>query len=53
MKARVELPIMMKKHKKQRPITPGWVDVLITWLEFVGILGTILAGIYGLVTWVF
>jgi hypothetical protein len=44
---------MTKKYKKQRPVTPGWVDTLIIWLEFIGIIGTIVGGIYSLVTWVF
>ncbi|GAB4403648.1 MAG: hypothetical protein OHK003_31540 [Anaerolineales bacterium] len=43
---------MTKKYRKQRPITPGWVDSLITFLEIVGFVGTILAAIYGLVTWI-
>lgn len=44
---------MTKKYRKQRPFTPGWVDTLITWLEFIGIIASILAAIYGLATWVF
>jgi hypothetical protein len=44
---------MTKKYKKQRPVTPAWVDTLITWLEIVGAIGTILAGIYALITWIF
>jgi membrane protein YqaA with SNARE-associated domain len=44
---------MTKKYKKQRPVTPGWVDVLITWLEIIGLIVTFLAGIYSLVTWIF
>jgi hypothetical protein len=44
---------MTKKYKKQRSVTPGWVDTLITWLEFIGLIGAILAGIYGLITWIF
>jgi hypothetical protein len=39
---------MSKKYKKQRPITPPWVDTLIIWLEFIGIIATILAAIYGI-----
>lgn len=44
---------MSKKYKKQRSITPGWVDTLIAFLEIVGAIGTILAGIYALITWIF
>ncbi|MFM8424904.1 MAG: hypothetical protein ACKOBL_06985 [Chloroflexota bacterium] len=44
---------MSKKYKKQRPVTPGWVDSLIAGLEVIGAIATLLAGIYGLVTWVF
>jgi len=43
---------MSKKYKKQRPITPGWLDTLIALLEVVGFIGTIFAAIYGLVTWI-
>jgi len=42
---------MSKKYKKQRSSVPGWVDTLITWLEFIGLIGTVLAGLYALVTW--
>jgi len=41
---------MTKKYRKQRPNTPAWLDTLIVWLEFIGMIGTILAGIYALVT---
>jgi len=40
---------MSKKYKKHRQITPAWVDTLIIWLEFIGIIATILAAIYGIV----
>lgn len=43
---------MSKKYKKQRSHVPGWVDELIGFLEVVGAIGTVLAGIYALVTWV-
>lgn len=43
---------MTKKYKKQRPLTPAWLDTLILWLEFIGLIGVILAGVYSLVTWV-
>lgn len=44
---------MTKKYKKPRPATPGWVDSLIVVLEFIGVIATILAGIYALVTLIF
>lgn len=40
---------MSKKYKKHRPVTPPWVDAVITWLELIGILATILAAVYGIV----
>lgn len=40
---------MSKKYKKHRQIAPAWVDNLITWLEFIGIIAAILAAIYGIV----
>ena len=42
---------MSKKYKKVRPVTPGWVDTLITWLEVLGAIATVLFAIYTLVTW--
>jgi hypothetical protein len=47
------MAVMSKKYKKQRPITPGWVDTLIVWLEIIGFIATILAAIYAIFTWVF
>lgn len=44
---------MTKKYRKQRPITPGWVDSLIAFLEIVGFIGTIFGAIYALITWIF
>jgi hypothetical protein len=43
---------MTPKRNRNRQTTPVWVDTLITWLEFLGIIATILAGLYALVTWV-
>ena len=42
--------MMKNKYKKQRPHTPAWLDTLILWMEVLGVLGTIAAGIYALVT---
>lgn len=39
---------MPPKRKKDRPVTPGWVDTLIQWLEVIGVIGTILGGLYAL-----
>lgn len=36
--------------KRNRSQTPAWVDTLITWLEVIALIGTIVAGIYALVT---
>ena len=44
---------MTKKYKKYRSQTPAWLDTLIQWLEFIGLIATILAAIYSLVTWIF
>jgi hypothetical protein len=41
---------MPPKRNRNRQVTPAWLDTLITWLEFLGIIATILAGIYALVT---
>ncbi len=41
---------MHSKRNRNRQSTPAWVDTLITWLELIGLIGTILAGIYALVT---
>jgi len=43
---------MTKKYKKQRPHTPAWLDTLIVWLEVIGLIGTLLAGIYALASFV-
>lgn len=37
--------------KRNRPRTPAWVDTLIAWLEFIGVIAGILYGIYSLATW--
>jgi hypothetical protein len=44
---------MPPKRQKHRQVTPAWVDTLITWLEFIGLIAVILGGLYGLVTWLF
>jgi hypothetical protein len=44
---------MTKKYKKYRSPIPAWVDTLIIWLEFLGVIATIGAAVYALVTWVF
>ncbi len=41
---------MTNKKKKYRSPIPAWVDTLILWLEIIGLIGTVLAGIYALVT---
>lgn len=41
---------MHSKRNRSRQITPAWVDTLIQLLEIIGMIGTILAGIYALVT---
>ncbi len=43
---------MTKKYKKKRVHTPAWVDTLIGLLEVIGAIGTLLAGIYALITWI-
>ncbi|HNE04156.1 MAG TPA: hypothetical protein PKI33_13420 [Anaerolineales bacterium] len=44
---------MSKRYKKKRSTTPAWVDSLIVILEILGAIGTVIAGIYSLLTWVF
>ncbi len=41
---------MSKKYKKQRPLTPAWVDTLIGWLEVLAGIGTIFGAIYSLLS---
>jgi hypothetical protein len=41
---------MPPKRNREQRVTPPWVDTLITWLEFIGVIGVILSGIYALVT---
>ncbi|MBL8078735.1 MAG: hypothetical protein JNM55_12280 [Anaerolineales bacterium] len=43
---------MKPKYKKERSHTPAWLDSLITVLEIIGMIGTFLAGLYSLVSWV-
>ncbi len=43
---------MTKKYKKQRSHTPAWVDTLIGALEVIGAIGTLLAGIYAVISWI-
>lgn len=41
---------MPPKRNRHRQVTPPWVDTFITWLEFIGLIGVILTGIYSLFT---
>jgi hypothetical protein len=41
---------MHSKRSRNHQRTPAWLDTLILWLEFIGLIGTVLAGIYALVT---
>jgi hypothetical protein len=41
---------MPPKRNRNRQLTPAWLDSLIVLLEIVGFIGTILGGIYALVT---
>ena len=43
---------MPPKRNLNLQVTPAWVDTLITWLEFIGLIGIVLSGIYALVTFV-
>jgi hypothetical protein len=43
---------MPPKRNRNLQVTPAWVDTLITWLEFIGLIGIVLSGIYALVTFV-
>lgn len=43
---------MTRKYKKERSHTPAWLDNLIALFEIIGLIGTFLAGLYALVTWV-
>jgi hypothetical protein len=44
---------MPPKRDRNRQVTPPWLDTLIAWLEFIGLVGAILAGFYALATWLF
>lgn len=37
-------------RKHDRSHTPAWLDTLILWLELLGLIGGILAGLYALLT---
>jgi hypothetical protein len=41
---------MPAKRNRNHTHTPAWLDTLITWLEFIGLIGAILAGGYALLT---
>lgn len=43
---------MPPKRRRPRPVTPAWVDELIALLEAIGIVVTLLAGLYALAAWV-
>jgi hypothetical protein len=43
---------MPPKRNRNRSHTSAWLDTLIALLEIIGLVGTVLAGIYALVTWV-
>ncbi|HET9910959.1 MAG TPA: hypothetical protein VFQ13_03665 [Anaerolineales bacterium] len=42
--------IICTHASRNRSHTPVWLDTLITWLEFMGLIGAILAGGYALLT---
>lgn len=42
--------MMTKKYRKQRPLTPAWLDTLIGWLEVLAAIGTVFGAIYALVS---
>lgn len=41
---------MPPKRNRNRQVTPPWVDTLIAWLEFAGLIAVFLSGLYALVT---
>jgi hypothetical protein len=42
---------MKRRYRKERSHTPAWLDTLIVWFEFIGLIGTVLGGAYALVSW--
>jgi hypothetical protein len=42
--------IMTKKYRKERQLTPAWLDTLIGWLEVLAAIGTLVGAIYALVS---
>lgn len=41
---------MKKRYRKQRQLTPAWLDTLIGWLEILAMLGGIASAIYAVVS---
>jgi hypothetical protein len=41
---------MTKKYRKERQLTPGWLDTLIGWLEVLAAIGAVVGAIYALVS---
>jgi hypothetical protein len=41
---------MKKKYRKQRQLTPTWLDTLIGWLEVLAVIGGIASAIYAVVS---
>jgi|DewCreStandDraft_4_1066084.scaffolds.fasta_scaffold541828_2 hypothetical protein len=41
---------MKKKYRKQRQLTPAWLDTLIGWLEVLAVIGGIAGAIYAVVS---
>ncbi|MCC6261466.1 MAG: hypothetical protein IT311_11445 [Anaerolineales bacterium] len=37
---------MKRKYRKQRPLTPAWLDTLIGWLEVLAALGLVAGAVY-------
>jgi hypothetical protein len=42
--------IMTKKYRKERQLTPAWLDTLIGWLEVLAAIGAVVGAIYALVS---
>jgi hypothetical protein len=42
--------IMRKKYRKERQLTPAWLDTLIGWLEVLAAIGAVVGAIYALVS---
>lgn len=40
---------MPPNRKRNRQVTPAWVDTLILWFEVLGVIGTIFSCIYSLI----